>query len=681
MVELLTYQDPFLQGYQRTYDALSELREHFHRSGRFDDSNAKLDEVAKLFAVYLAFKTGKIREFPKPESPAFVSELQSAFSETAALPQYRLGDDNSIFGTQPALAIRPGDEAVASDIVKLVCQGIDLAFESHNYHRPFDIVNEAFGHFVRDNFRSNIEDAQYMTPPEVTDFMAEIVLHDVLVEDGSQNKLGASLTVLDPACGVGSFLGAVYRLVRGNEQFSVNQLGLFGQDKIERMVRLATLNLELFDVCVHRITLGNSLALGSPIDHLNGQVDIILTNPPFGARFDQGYLEEVCGSNTPFFSNRRRPSASVCSELLFLDRGLRLLKEGGRMLIVVPDGVVSAKGTYALFRQNLARTVTLRAVVELPSTTFAQAGTRTKTSILYLQKKRASRNASVFMGVSNHLGFQVSSRKGVQIKKLIGENDLLDVSASYIKHNSVEIADAPQVLSSSPSCVVVPQPIVFQGSWTPMHYSSARLESIMQLNGDGDFQMVRLGDLVEFCSRTRKPEHWRDGWAFVSVLHIIGDGLVNVGRVFDYAPVTPGLQTFPGEILISRINPRIPRVCITPDFGVKTLCSSEFEIMQAKEPAMAYMLAYILQTDVVQNQVRNLTSGTSASHNRIRTAELAAVQIPIAKYGTKKYFLLDSLASKYKSVLNSLTTNVATVAELRRQEKEIFTNSSQFSDN
>ena len=675
MVKPVTRQDPFQQGYQLTYDALSELREQFHRSGRFDDTNAKLDEVAKLFAVYLAFKRGQISQFPEAESPDLVSELQSAFSESINLPQYRLDNGNTIFGTRPDLSVRQGDDALASDMVRLVRRGVDLMFAFRDQQHPFDIVNEAFGHFVRDNFRSNVEDAQYMTPPEVTDFMADLVLHDISVEDGPLNELNSPLTVLDPACGVGSFLGAIYQRARRDELISVNRLRMFGQDKVERMVRLATLNLDLFDVREHRITLGNSLEAGSPIDPLNGKVDVILTNPPFGARFDRECLKVDCGDNLPFFSNLRRTSAPVSSELLFVDRGIKLLKEGGRMLVIVPDGVISAKGMASLLRQHLARTVSLKAVVELPATTFAQAGTRTKTAVLYLQKKSASRRALVFMGVSNHLGFQVSSRKGVQVKRISGQNDLPAISAAYAEHSSRDDALVSQVLSSHPSCVLVSQPTVFRGSWTPQHYSSTRLESIMQISEDEDFEMVRLGDLVEFCSRTRKSERWRDGCVFISVLHIVGEGFVNIGSVFEYAPKTPGLQTYPGEILMSRINPRIPRVCITPDFGAKTLCSSEFEVMQVKDPASVYTLAYTLQTDVVQNQVKNLTSGTSASHNRIRTSELAEVLIPVPRYGTKKARLLASLASRYKSVLDSLTTNAVAVARLRHQEKGIFSKS------
>ena len=672
MIDLLAHRDPFQRGYQSTYEAFSALRETFHRSGRFDDSNAKLDEVSKLFATYLAAKLGHIGGFPEPDSGSLVSDLQTAFSETVKLPQYDLGRGYTIFGTRPTLSIRPGDELMASDMVRLVRQGIDLAFELRDNGHPFDILNEAFGHFVRDNFRSNIEDAQYMTPPEVTDFMAALALHDLRAVRSVENDAEGTLTVLDPSCGVGSFLGAIYQRVQNEQQFDSKYLKLYGQDKVERMVRLATLNLGLFNVQDHRITLGNSLERGSPLDDLNGEVDVILTNPPFGARFDQEYVEVAAGDNTPFFADRNRPSATVGSELLFVDRGLRLLRPGGRMLIIVPDSVVSARGMPAMLRHHLARTCTIRAVIELPASTFAQAGTRTKTAILYIQKGRPDQTNSVFMGVSDHLGFQVSSRKGVQVKLASGVNDLPAVLAAYREFVHRPESNEVQVLSSTPSCVSVPQSIVFKESWTPKHHSASRFETVANIKYNSDIDLIPLSEMVEFCARRRKPKHWHKGCAFISVRHIFGEGFLNVIGALEYAPKTPGIPISPGELLASRINPRIPRVCVVPDLGLDMLCSSEFEVMRVKNRVDTYMLAYLLQAKAVQNQIRSLTSGTSSSHSRIRTDELGQVLIPLPKPGTTRAKRLSMLASEYRDVLNSLATYTTMMAKLRQREEEVL---------
>ena len=507
---LSTSEDPLRKGYARVYEALSRLREGFHRSGRADDSNAKLDEVSKLFAACLAFKKGQISAFPDARSTDLIQKLQGAFAATALLPQYQLSGDSSIFGTQPSLALQSGDEVLAGDLVRLVSHSINLAFDLRAVGRPFDVLNEAFGHFVRDNFRSNIEDAQYMTPPEVVDFMADIVLHDVGIEDQKARDRDSHWTILDPSCGVGSFLAALYDRARHSSWLHTDRLRLFGQDKVERMVRLSTINLELFDVEEHRITLGNSLEVGSPIDQLNGVVDIILTNPPFGARFEAQYVAKSCRHNTPFFSSLRLAPRSIDSELLFIDRSMRLLRDGGLLLIVVPDSVISAKGILAILRRYLAGTATLRAVIELPSVTFAQAGTRTKTAILYLQKGRSKTTMHPFLAVSKDLG--LSSRKGVQIKVSEGENELPLVKNAYCAKTRRTLTRKVHILRTYPSCVIVPESDVLRGSWTPSHHSAARLEMIQTVSESREFESVSLAELVDFCSR--RPSEYPLGAVF-----------------------------------------------------------------------------------------------------------------------------------------------------------------------
>ena len=81
MLDLFT--PPPERSYRQVYAALSNLRESFHRSGRLDDSNAKLDEVSKLFATYLAFRQQQIGAFPEPGADDLVERLQNSFQATA----------------------------------------------------------------------------------------------------------------------------------------------------------------------------------------------------------------------------------------------------------------------------------------------------------------------------------------------------------------------------------------------------------------------------------------------------------------------------------------------------------------------------------------------------------------------------------------------------------------------
>lgn len=657
--------------YAPVYEGLAELREEFHRSGRLDDSNAKLDEVVKLFATYLAVRLGDIPDFPAPvDHPGqdFVARLQACYAKAARLPYYVCASGLSIFGTAPALVLRESDVSLAVRLTRLVVRAVDDAFLHQDLGNPYDVLNEAFGHFVRDNFRGNIEDAQYLTPAEVVELMASIALED-LKRDGRLSD-ARPLVVADPCCGVGSFLATFAAKYRSLESQGVPLLKLFGQDKVERMARLTTVNLTLFRVFDHSVSIGNSLYKGSSLDELNGAVDLILTNPPFGARFAAAEIAFMAGDNAPFFSMLGRTRAPFESELLFVDRDLRLLREGGLLLIVVPDSVISASGIAALLRHHLRSTATLRGVIELPSVTFAQAGTRTKTAVLYLKKERAPNERNrVFMGVSADLGFQVNSRKGVQIKAERGENDLPAMFAAYQRMHEDGTSEEATILSEAASAVAIPRSYVHD-AWTAGHYQAKRLEVLRAMADVPELLISKLNDLVDFVADERRVEQHRPGVAFLSVLHVIAEGVLDLGAMRTYAPKTPGVPVKPGEVLLSRINPRIPRALVVPDLGQPILCSSEFEVMRPKKGVDPYMIAFLLLSQMAQTQIQSLTSGTSASHNRVKTKELAQLSLPVPRSGSESAKKLKRMVTHYQQVLTSMMECQQSLVELREHEME-----------
>jgi len=94
--------------------------------------------------------------------------------------------------------------------------------------------------------------------------------------------------------------------------------------------------------------------------------------------------------------------------------------------------------------------------------------------------------------------------------------------------------------------------------------------------------------------------------------------------------------------------------------------------MKVREPLDAYTLAYLLQTDIVQSQIRSLTSGTSASHNRIRTSDLSLVLIPIPRSDSNKAGLVDTIASEYREALKNLAKSTMKLAGIRSQDVDVF---------
>jgi type I restriction enzyme M protein len=147
-----------------------------------------------------------------------------------------------------------------------------------------------------------------------------------------------------------------------------------------------------------------------------------------------------------------KPSSamSVDPAVLFLDRCLQLLKPGGRLLIVQPDGVLCNSGDRYVRHYIMGKKdeqtgafhggkAIVKAVISLPADCFKLSGTGAKTSILYLQKRKARRDdpnrfedepqTDVFMGVADTLGYEVKNNAEDYSKGL--PNDLATIEGAY----------------------------------------------------------------------------------------------------------------------------------------------------------------------------------------------------------------------------------------------------------
>ena len=104
------------------------------------------------------------------------------------------------------------------------------------------------------------------------------------------------------------------------------------------------------------------------------RVDIVLTNPPFGGKEEDG-IE----SNFPQHF-RTRETAD-----LFLALIIRLLKPGGRAAVVLPDGSLFGEGVKTRLKEHLMAECDLHTIVRLPNSVFkpyASIGT----NLLFFEK-------------------------------------------------------------------------------------------------------------------------------------------------------------------------------------------------------------------------------------------------------------------------------------------------------
>lgn len=136
------------------------------------------------------------------------------------------------------------------------------------------------------------------------------------------------------------------------------------------------------------------------------------------------------GSKPDGKGNWKPVGATIDPAVLFIDRCLQLLRPGGRLLIVLPDGVLCNSGDRYVREyimgtkdektgQFVGGKAIVKAVLSLPADTFKLSGTGAKTSVLYLQKRHASKEhpeqflpepqGDVFMAVAETLGYVVKN--------------------------------------------------------------------------------------------------------------------------------------------------------------------------------------------------------------------------------------------------------------------------------
>jgi type I restriction enzyme M protein len=209
---------------------------------------------------------------------------------------------------------------------------------------------------------------EYYTPRAVTAFMVDRI-------DPRPGEI-----LFDPSCGTGGFLTCAIRHMRQRyvnkvEDEQALQAGLRAVEKKQLPHMLCVTNMLLHGIeDPSFVRHDNTLARPYVSYGQSDRVDIIVTNPPFGGREEDG-IE----SNFPAHF-RTKETAD-----LFLALFIRLLKPGGRAAIVLPDGSLFGESVKTRLKEHLLAECNLHTIVRLPNSVFkpyASIGT----NLLFFEK-------------------------------------------------------------------------------------------------------------------------------------------------------------------------------------------------------------------------------------------------------------------------------------------------------
>ncbi len=241
-----------------------------------------------------------------------------------------------------------------------------------NKLNEIDFSDSSERHMFGDIYEQILRDLQsagnageFYTPRAVTRFMVDRV----------NPQLGE--TVLDPACGTGGFLACsmdhLQKQVKTTDDHNTLQQQIRGVEKKQLPHLLCTTNMMLhgIEVPVH-IKHGNTL--DKPLSSWDSDIDVIVTNPPFG-----GTEEDGIENNFPS-DMRTRETAD-----LFLQLIIEVLRTNGRGAVVLPDGTLFGEGVKTKIKKLLTEECNLHTIVRLPNGVFSPY-TSIKTNILFFTK-------------------------------------------------------------------------------------------------------------------------------------------------------------------------------------------------------------------------------------------------------------------------------------------------------
>ncbi|WP_020682661.1 N-6 DNA methylase [Marinobacterium rhizophilum] len=247
-----------------------------------------------------------------------------------------------------------------------------------NKLNEIDFTDSQERHMFGDIYEQILRDLQsagnageFYTPRAVTRFMVNRI----------DPKLGES--IMDPACGTGGFLACSFDHVKANyvktaADHQTLQQQIHGVEKKQLPHLLCTTNMLLHGIEVPvQIKHGNTL--NKPLSSWDEEIDVIVTNPPFG-----GTEEDGIEKNFPAELQTRETAD------LFLQLIIEVLAQKGRAAVVLPDGTLFGEGVKTKIKKLLTEECNLHTIVRLPNGVF-NPYTGIKTNILFFTKGQPTR--------------------------------------------------------------------------------------------------------------------------------------------------------------------------------------------------------------------------------------------------------------------------------------------------
>lgn len=452
-------------------DEFAKLLQKCHNIIRNNDKlspEAAFDEISKILFMKIRYERNpdeevlfSLEKFQRDEQQ-FEKNIKKHLPAEAQIPymQYLFKATKDEFAEDKLF-----DSYETIRIKQYSFEQIVKELEKYNLSATSDDVKGiAFEHFLGTTFRGEL--GQFFTPRTIVDFMVEVL-------DPQEGE-----TICDPTCGSGGFLIKSFEYVRDkiekdvenykkelkaqffnedyeklsekeqievNEKYSeilkklnsdinvpnksyskqtdaeksrrISKLSsscIYGTDANPRMARTSKMNMIMHGDGHGGVHHHDGLINVNGI--FENRFDVILTNPPFGARIEKDYklsetdrfydeeklkeyekrygddcikqikeLNKAIDDGQKILDRFDLGKVSGLTEVLFMERCLKLLKPGGRMGIVLPEGVLNNSNLQKV-RDYFESEAKILLITSIPQDVFIASGATIKPSLLFFKR-------------------------------------------------------------------------------------------------------------------------------------------------------------------------------------------------------------------------------------------------------------------------------------------------------
>lgn len=538
-----------------------------------------------------------------------------------------------------------------------------------------DVISEAFQTFLGPGIRG--EKGQFFTPKNVVKMCVEILAPK------PEEK------IIDPACGSGGFLVEI--LTHLNKQKSSNNI--FGIDKEIDLSKICKAYMSIVGNGHSNIFCADSLDVSSWSSKIREKIkdydfDIVLTNPPFGARIsieDKKILKNYkLGHKWVKTKPDKWEKTNVISkqvpQILFIERCLQLLKPGGRMAIVLPDGIFGNPSERYIL-QYILQEARILALISLAPETFLPS-THTKTSVLFLEKKnlKATEDYEIFMAIANNIGHD---KNGKVKYKINGEGKyIIDKHGNKIIDDDLPIIAKRYRLFKENKLqhhnhlgFVIKLSDIKDSILIPNYYDPEIEEKLKNMEKSGRYILTSIGELVEKGVLSIKRGH-EVGSKYYGMGNV---PFVRTSDIVNWEIKIDPIKCIPEEIYEKYRNSQdiretdillvtdgtflIGRTAIVTSLDKKIVIQSHIRRLRCLNPQQLhpYLLLYLLNNDIVQQQIKAKTF----------------VQATISTLGNRINEIILPIP-KDKNVINRIINEISDIIEMKIRVKQKMDNIKNF---